>query len=246
MIDIHNHLLPGVDDGSKSWETTLQMCALAQADGITHIVATPHANHRYVYERERHMESLQELQERFPALQFSLGCDFNLSHENISDAVQHVERYVIGAGPYLLVEFNDFQTPDHMTDSLFRLHSAGFLTIVTHPERNAIIAQYPDLCQQFVEMGASLQITASALCGDWGRKPRKTCEALLKKGIVAFIASDAHDPKHRKPVLSAARRAAAKIVGESEAQILVELNPSTVVFNQPLIEEAFVGIQGKL
>jgi protein-tyrosine phosphatase len=246
MIDIHNHILPGVDDGSKSWEMTLEMCALALADGITHIVATPHANHRYEYNREKHTESLQELRERFPALQFTLGCDFNLSHDNIQDALKHPDRYTIGDTPYLLVEFNDFQTPDQMTDSLFRLHSAGFLTIVTHPERNPIIDQYPDLPGQFVDMGSALQITASSLCGDWGRKPRKTCETLLKAGIVSFIATDAHDTKHRKPLLAATRQAAAKIVGTDEAEILVNGNPHTVLSDQPSFQEPQTILQGNL
>ena len=238
MIDIHNHILPGVDDGSQTWETTLAMCKLALADGITHIVATPHANHRYTYNREQHAESLLELAAKFPAIQFSLGCDFNLSHENIQDAIAHPDRYTISDTHWLLVEFNDFQTPDQMTDSLFRLHSASFNTIVTHPERNPIIIQYPDLPQQFYDMGAALQITASSLCGDWGRKAKKICETLLKKGLVSFIASDAHDPKRRTPVLSEARQIAAKIVGDAEAQILVQENPCTVVSNQPLMEEA--------
>ena len=116
-----------------------------------------------------------------------------------------------------------------MTESVNRLHSAGFLTIISHPERNQIIEAYPDLPQLFVDMGAALQITAGSICGDWGRKAKKTCEALLKKGLVSFIASDAHDAKMRKPILSLARKAAEKIVGRTAAEILVSNNPSAVV-----------------
>jgi protein-tyrosine phosphatase len=232
MTDIHCHILPGVDDGSKSWEMTVAMCQIAQADGIRHIVATPHANHNYPYRREEHADRVEELRVRVPGIDFSLGCDFNLSHDNIVDAVRHPDRYSIGNSQYILVEFNDFQIPRQMTESLSRLHSAGFITIVSHPERNPIVHQYPDMPQQFVDMGSLIQITAGALCGEWGRKARKSCEVLLRKGLVSFIATDAHDPKLRKPLLSSARKAAAKIIGSNLVDRLVLENPFSIVSNQ--------------
>lgn len=235
VTDIHCHILPGVDDGSKDWATTLEMCRIALTDGIRHIVATPHANYRYAYDREQHSESLAQLQERVPDLEFSLGCDFYLSEDNISDAIRHPERYNIGNTPYILVEFGDVQTPYQMTESLFRLHSVGFLTIVSHPERNPVIDEHPELLREFFDMGAALQITAGSLRGDWGRKPKKTCETLLKQGLVSLIASDAHESKRRKPVLSDARRAAAKILGASTAaDLLVRDNPRAVVSSRAL------------
>ena len=243
MVDLHCHILPGVDDGAKSWEMTLEMCRIAYADGIRHIIATPHANGRYVYERSRHSESIALLRETVPFMQFSLGCDLHLSHENIQEALKHPERYAIDGTPYLLVEFSDFQTPHQMTESLFRLHSAGFHTIVTHPERNPIMDEFPDLPERLFDMGSVLQITAGALCGFWGKRPKKTSEALLKKGLVSFIATDAHDPKHRVPVLSPARRAAAKIVGPAEAEFLVQGNPCAVISNQSQSEEVPAGFE---
>jgi len=235
MTDVHCHILPGVDDGSQNWETTLAMCRLARNDGIGHIVATPHANYRYVFERERHLERLHDLQQRVPEIRFSLGCDFHVSHENVADAVEHPSRYVIGDTRYLLVEFSDFQTPHQMTDTLFRLHAAGFGTVITHPERNPIIEQYPALPQEFAAMGSAIQITASALSGDWGRRAKKTCESLLKQGLVSVIASDAHEAKRRTPILSQARKAASKIVGSVAADTLVEGNPAAILNNQRIV-----------
>ena len=238
MTDVHCHILPGVDDGSKNWEMTLEMCRLAKDDGISHIVATPHANYRYPYERERHLETLHQLQEKVSDITFSLGCDFHVSHDNVEDAVEHPSRYVIGDTRYLLVEFSDYQTPYQMTETLFRLHSAGFATLVTHPERNPVISEYPDLPKQFADMGSAIQITADALCGGWGRQARKTCENLLKDGLVTVIASDAHESKRRKPVLSAARDAASKIVGKELANWLVDGNPTAILNNQPVLATA--------
>jgi len=139
MIDIHCHLLPCVDDGARSWDITLEMCRLAEEDGVTHIVATPHSNFEYHYDRELHSILLEELRSRVPTLSFSLGCDFHLSYENIEDALVHPKRYAIGDTRYLLVELSEFSA-FKVTDSLYRLQTAGLVPIITHPERNHFIA----------------------------------------------------------------------------------------------------------
>jgi protein-tyrosine phosphatase len=233
MIDVHCHILPGVDDGAETWDMTLDMCRIAKKDGITHIVATPHANSQFPFHREKHAEQLEELREKIPDIEFSLGCDFHASYENVSDAERNPGRYTIAGGQYLLVEFSDFQVRGQMAEILFRLHSAGLETIVTHPERNPVIAEYPDLPEQFVSMGARLQITAAALVGEWGRQQKKTCETLLRKGLVSVIATDAHEARRRKPVLSTAREAASRLIGWAAAIRLVDQNPQAIVNNEP-------------
>lgn len=234
MIDVHCHILPGVDDGAKSWDVTVEMCRLAKQDGISHIVATPHANDRYPYDRERHTEALEELRRRVSGIEFSLGCDFHASYESVEEAVENPARYAISGTRYLLVEFSDYYMPRQMTEILARLHSAGLATIVTHPERHPVIAQYPDLPEEFVSMGSVLQITADSLRGAWGRAARKTCETLLRKRLAGVIATDAHEDRQRKPVLSKARQAAARIAGEAVADQLVEHNPRAIIDNQDI------------
>jgi protein-tyrosine phosphatase len=236
MIDIHCHILPGVDDGARDWDTAVEMCSLARRDGITHIVATPHCNHQYKYVREAHQDRLGQLRERVRDLDFTLGCDFHASYENIQSAAQHPDRYTIGTSPYLLVEFSDYQTPAQMSDLVFRLQSAGLRPIVTHPERNPVISQFPDFPAQLVDLGCLLQITADALTGAWGNSIKKTCESMLKKDLVSFIASDAHGTGRRKPSLSDARKAAARIVGQDGADQLVQSNPEAVVGSQSPVD----------
>jgi protein-tyrosine phosphatase len=231
MIDIHCHLLPGIDDGASSWEVTLEMCRLAQQDGITHIVATPHANFEYNYDRDAHLALLDELRLRVPGLSFSLGCDLHLSYENIEDAKRHPERYAIGDTRYLLVELSEYST-FNMARMLYELQSAGLLPILTHPERNPLILNKPDLLHEFAAAGSLFQITANSLTGFWGKRPQKLCVEMLRNNLVHFIASDAHGVKNRTPVLSAARDAAAKIVGAAEAEKLVSENPGAVVSGQ--------------
>jgi protein-tyrosine phosphatase len=229
VIDVHCHILPGVDDGSNSWDMTLEMCRLASQDGITHIVATPHANSQFVFDRRRLSERLEELRRRAPDIDFSLGCDFRVSYDNLRLAAEHPKDYTIGSGPHLLVEFSDYETPRQMMESLFRLHSVGFITIITHPERNPIIAQYPELPKQFVMMGSLIQITADALTGGWGRSAKAACERLLRDDLVSIIATDAHESARRRPILSKARKVAARLVGEEIAEQLVEHNPRMIV-----------------
>jgi protein-tyrosine phosphatase len=231
MVDIHCHILPGVDDGPPDWATTLEMCRLASDDGIRHIVATPHANSRYAYNREQHQILLNELQTKVPQLTFSLGCDFHVSYENVETAIAYPRRFSIGESRFLLAELSDFGTPAQMKELLFRLHCAGFTTVITHPERNPILAQYRTLAAELVDMGSLLQITGDSLLGAWGRGTRKLAETYIKEGLVSVISSDAHDTRRRIPVLSKARKAAAKLVGEAAAQQMVETNPQAICTN---------------
>jgi protein-tyrosine phosphatase len=235
LIDIHCHLLPCVDDGAKSWEVTMEMCRIAAQDGVTHIVATPHANDEYSYERARHGALVEELQRRAPGLSVTLGCDFHLSYENIEDALVHPERYTIGDTRYLLVELSDYGA-FNVAQTLYQLQTVGLVPILTHPERNPVIMRKTELLDRYAEVGCLFQITANSLTGFWGRASQRMCETMLKKNMVHFIASDGHGLRNRPPVLSAARDAAAKIVGSESAEKLVQWNPAAVLSNQAITQ----------
>jgi hypothetical protein len=125
MIDVHCHILAEVDDGPKSWDISEEMCRMAAADGTEHIVATPHANHRYEYDREYLTRVLDYLRQRVgDSPRLSLGCDFHLSYENVQDAMVHPERYVIESSRYLLVELSNYSIPVQIAET-FTNHSSG-------------------------------------------------------------------------------------------------------------------------
>src|ERR1700720_7051 len=189
MVDIHCHLLPGIDDGPKSWVAAIKMCELALADGVTHLVATPHCNRRYAYDRQAFQVILNELQERFPTCNFSLGCELNVSQENIENARSHSAWYTIGNTKYLLVEFNHFDLPTHMNNVLSEFISLGLLPIIAHPERISVLQRRIDLLEEWISFGCLTQITASSLTGSWGSGAKKVCETMLKKNLVHVIAS---------------------------------------------------------
>ena len=235
MIDIHCHILPEVDDGPKSWDVSEAMCRMAVQDGIDHMVATPHANDRYYYDRAYLSALLQQLQERVgPSPQLSLGCDFHLSFENMQAALQTPELWCIGNTRYLLVEFNNFSIPQPLDDWLANMCSINVVPIITHPERNPILQKSPERVLAWAAAGCAVQVTASALAGSWGDQAGRLARLFLKKEAVHFLATDAHDTNRRPPILSQARKIVEKEFGKDLARALVEDNPAAVVNNRPL------------
>ena len=236
MVDIHCHILPEVDDGPKSWEASLEMCRLAVADGVEHIVATPHANDRFPYDRgylSAVVGQLRELIQR-PEPKITLGCDFHLSYQNLQDVFVHPEQYVIGDSGYLLVEFSNYGIPPQMTDHLFRLMDGGITPIITHPERYPALQRNLERVLRWADDGCVVQITASSLTGRWGEPARAYARSLLDRDAVHVLATDAHDPVHRPPVLSAAREFVARNYGHDIAEALVAENPAAIVSGQVL------------
>ena len=229
MIDLHCHILPGVDDGSSSWETTAEMCRMAAKDGIREIVATPHANERFSYHRSRYEGMLRRLTEVGSGIKFSIGCDFHFSFDNIEDALLHPKRYAIDDTCYLLVEFSDFGSMPAIKEGLFRLASSGIKPIVTHPERNLRLLEAPEMVLELVRDGSLIQVTANSLTGYWGYRSQRMAEWLLKKDAVHVIASDAHDTVRRPPVLSQAFDRICQLAGQDVAHALFVDNPNAII-----------------
>jgi len=230
VIDIHSHILPEVDDGPKTWDVAVEMCRMAAADGISHMVATPHSNDRYPFDHQYLTDCLARLQQQVgDTPQLSLGCDFHLSYDNLQSVLAHPERYTIAGSRYLLVELSDFSIPAQIVDCFLKLGDRGVTAVITHPERNAILRQAPQRVIEWVDYGCAVQITANALTGFWGQRVARVATWLLEHEVVHAIASDAHDAKHRTPILSTARDAAAEICGKEIANILVEENPRAML-----------------
>jgi protein-tyrosine phosphatase len=235
VIDIHCHLLPEVDDGPKSWEMAVEMCRMAVEDGITHSVATPHANDRYAYDRVYLSGLLEQLKEKVgPELQLTLGCDFHLSFENLERVLDRPHDYTIGETNYLLIELSNYSVPTNLAECFTRLGDRGITPILTHPERNPILQQTPQRILEWAEQGCLVQVTASALTGSWGERPGVIARWLLDHSAVHVLSSDAHDTKRRIPNLSAGYAAAEKFVGSACAEALVEGNPGAIVKGMPI------------
>ncbi len=226
MIDVHCHILPGLDDGSKDLDTSLMMCKMAADDGIEAMVCTPHANERYAYDPDLVGQKIAELSARTGGVpKLYQGCDFHLSYENIQSALEDGSRYTINRGIYLLVEFADLSIPPNITDVFYRLQSRGIVPVITHPERNAWIIGQRDALAKWVETGCRVQITAHSLLGRFGKESARFCDWLLERGLVHFVASDSHNVTGRPPLLGAACRQIAATYGSTTADALFRDNP---------------------
>ena len=208
---------------------------MAAEDGITHMVATPHANDRYAYDREYLLMLVAELQKRAgPVPKLSLGCDFHFSDENLEKLFARPHRYTIGETNYLLVELSDYSIPPQLADAFRKLGDIGLTPILTHPERNPILQKTPQRVLEIADQGCLIQVTASSLTGFWGERPQAVSRWLLERSAVHILATDAHSTRTRVPILSVARDVAAEMVGAECADMLVAGNPGAIIKGEPV------------
>jgi protein-tyrosine phosphatase len=235
MVDIHCHILPGLDDGPDSFETACAMAEMAIADGTTHVIGTPHASPNHRFEPKLIESRRKEMQTRFEGrLSFATGCDFHLSFENLQDIRMDPNRYTLNQKNYLLVEFADFSIPASLDQALHELQLAGLTPIITHPERNPLIRAKPERLFAWLRQGCSVQVTAQSLLGKFGKSALDVTKEWLDAGAIHFFASDGHNVTSRPPRLKEAFDLVTKLHGEEVAGALFVENPLAAFEGHPL------------
>lgn len=235
MFDLHCHLLPSIDDGAIDLDMALAMARMAVDDGITTIVCTPHI-YPGVYENtkagiEAAVTRLQrELDERGIALTLAVGADVHLA-PHLADAIARGRVPTLAESRYLLLEPPHHTAPPRFEDAVFELMAAGIVPVITHPERLSWVEDHYDVFTRLGERGAWLQITGGALTGRFGRRVRYWADRFVGEGHAMVLATDAHHPQRRPPLLAEAREAAERLVGAEEARHLVFTRPQAVLMD---------------
>jgi protein-tyrosine phosphatase len=226
MVDVHCHILPGLDDGPEDIGVSLAMAETAIAEGITHVVATPHSSNRYYFEYSRVRELREELQARIGnRLVLATGCDFHLSPENLDALRADAPRFCINQHDFLLVEFNEFSIPPSMDQTLHEIQLWGLRPVITHPERNAILRLQTARLAKWARLGCFIQVTAGSLTGVFGSGAQKDALRWLADGLVHIVASDAHNTRGRPLKLQPAFELVREQFGEEKARALFVENP---------------------
>ncbi len=237
MIDIHCHILPGIDDGAADIYDTLEMALIAANSGVKAIVATPHCNipwDRGNYFDSMYREALQKArqaieQERLP-IKILSGMEVFVTFD-LPELIKEGKILTINHSDYLLVEFDFGEDPEFVDIMVQRLKEIGIKPIIAHPERYDFIKEDITFAQRLIKQGCILQANKGSFLGKYGERAENTATELVKQKLVSVVASDAHSPFRRTPYLIEAR----KTIGEfADAEALFETNPKKIVINQPL------------
>lgn len=235
MIDLHCHLLPGIDDGSPDIETSLEMARIAVADGIEIIACTPHI-YPGLYENNgpdilRRVGELQVvLEEAGIPLKLVAGCDAHLTPTMVAELDSgHIPT--LAGSRYFLFEPPHHVAPPRLEESVMATLAAGYLPIVTHPERLSWIESHYEIMKRLAAGGAWMQLTAGAITGRFGKRPQYWAERMLDEGLVHLVATDAHNLRNRKPQMAEAVGMVAARLGEQGAMDMVLTRPRLVLEN---------------
>ncbi len=233
MLDLHTHVLPGLDDGAADWDDALAMCRLAAADGVTCLAATPHwYPSRNPPSPGRVARSLAELRQRLAAeglaLELVAGAEVALD-SSLAELARQRRLPTLEGTHCLLLECPPQTSPRLLPELIYGLRLAGYRPMLVHPERTWAGAKDWDWLAGLVEQGCLVQITAMSLTGDMGPEARAAGQELLARGLVTLVASDAHSADWRPPMLSAAAAELTRLAGPEAAEVLTRQAPAAVL-----------------
>lgn len=229
MIDLHCHMLPGIDDGAPDLGTALRMARIAVADGITHAACTPHI-YPGLYENDRAgiARALEEFRQALRgagiALQLVIGADTHLAPDLLG-RIKAGEIPTLNDSRYLLLEPPHHVAPPRFEETMFSLVAGGCVPVITHPERLSWIETHYPVFTRLARGGSWMQVTSGSLTGRFGRRPKYWGQRMLDEGLVHILATDAHGPDRRPPLLREGWEVVAKRLGEQEANHQVLTRP---------------------
>jgi len=236
FVDIHCHILPGIDDGSPDWETSLAMARMAVEQGTHTVVATAHQLGNFAQNRGDTIRQLTEqfqllLDEQQVPLQVLPGGDVRIEDQMLALLAEGDVLSLADRRRHVLLELpHELYFP--LEGLLENLQRAGMVGILSHPERNRGILQNPETLAPLVEAGCLMQVTAGSLMGSFGSQSQQLAERMLAEGLVHFIATDAHGTRTRRPLMRGAFDRIAALVDEPTATEICSVNPGLVAYGK--------------
>lgn len=233
MIDLHSHILSALDDGAADVAASIEMARIAVGDGITHMACTPHVvPGKYENSVSTILPAMHTLQAMLDAQSIPLtlycGADVHVAPDLV-ERLRDGEVPTLNRTRYFLLEPPHEILPPRLEDFAGRLLEAGFVPIITHPERLLWASRHFDVIQRLADLGCPLQLTADSLTGAFGAAARQLCERILSEGRASFFASDAHGVSWRKPVMSGARTIVAERFGQEAADQMFHNRPAAIL-----------------
>ncbi len=243
MVDTHCHILPDVDDGSDSLQTSMMMAAMAADDGVTDIIATPHM----LWDRKFRKSNWEPIisawllfNETLRQSRIPIKCHLGAEVLCVEPAEELLSRGLfpcIEGTHYALIEFYFDERPDEIKRRLEAIRQTGIQPIIAHPERYFAVQNDLTLADKWRKEGYYLQINGGSLTGQFGKKAKRVAERMLKRQLVSLVATDAHNTQDRVPLLSSAASVIAKKSGKDYSNVLTMINPERLLNDAPFISE---------
>lgn len=238
MIDIHSHILPGVDDGAKNIEKAIEMAKIAEKNGINVIIATPH----YIegenfniskYNKEILGDLNKKLESEGLRVKILLGNEVFITPD-IINLIKEEKVTTLNRSRYLLMELPMLDIPIYTEDIIYELRLKGIVPIIAHPERNKKIIEDPNILYEFIKLGALAQLNLPSILGYYGDEVKKTAEVLLKHDMVHLIGTDAHSTRRGFQKVKLAIDTISKIIGSYKLNKITNENPLAIIKNEEL------------
>lgn len=228
MIDLHSHVLPGIDDGAQTLDESLEMVRKAISQGITHLMCTPHHNngiyHNPAHEIIQRVESLQkEIDQRGLKLTLLEGQEVRLTEFLLMEIERDELLFTDLDNTYLLVELPTNEVPLYAEEVFYHLLNQGHIPVIVHPERNTIFRNDPNRLLPFLEMGVLTQLTAPSIVGVFGEGIQRAAKQMLQHQMLYMVASDAHSLKHRSFYMKEAYKEIRKIGGKKMVEDMQQM-----------------------
>ncbi len=245
QIDIHSHIIPGVDDGSRDMETSIALLQMAVESGTTDIIATPHVidvSTTLTWDAiRRHVEELQkEADARGIPIRIYPGAETELNWDLLELIRKDHSAFCLAGSRYCLMEMPSLMLPPNLEDMIYELQLMDIVPVLAHPERQMQLMEQPEKLLELLKRGCVAQCNGGSLTGIFGPKAHEKVHMLLNNNMIAFMGSDAHNLRHRNTDLSGAKEKLVKHWGETTLQEIVETRPRYILENKLMPDELYL------